>query len=206
MGAKSWWDRTDNRVLEGVLALTALLFGVFGVLIPVLGVVGLIDPMDTRDVELDVTTRVPGAVKPVTADYGMTLTGTDRAELGFVHPDFGQRLLLALPEITGSLLLLFVLVLLLRMARTLRSGDVFVPKNARRLSAIGLTVLVQSVLSPLLPALTTALLVRGTDMADRVPFAVTLSGKYVLLALLVLALAEVFRQGTKLRADTEGLV
>ncbi|MEU6241499.1 DUF2975 domain-containing protein [Streptomyces sp. NPDC047024] len=206
MGAKSWWNRTDNRLLEAVLGLSALLVGVFGALLPVLGVVGLIDPIETRDVELEATTRVPGTLKTAAADWGMTFTGTHRAELGFTHPDFGQRLLLALPEIVGSLLLLLVLVLLFRMARTLRDGDVFVPKNARRLSIIGLTVLVQAVLSPVLPALTTALLLRAGGVSDEVPFALTFSGEYVLLALLVLALGEVFRQGTKLRADTEGLV
>ncbi|MEW2134189.1 DUF2975 domain-containing protein [Streptomyces sp. NPDC005435] len=206
MRTKSWWNRTDNRLLEGVLALAALLVGVFGVLLPALGVAGLIDPMDTRDVRLEATTRVPGAVKSGAADFGMTLTGTHGAELGFLHPDFGRRLLLALPETVGSLLLLLVLVLLLRMARTLRDGDVFVPKNARRLSTIGLVVLVQAVLSPVLPAVTTALLMRGSAVSDGIPFAVTFSGKYVLLALLVLALGEVFRQGTRLRADTEGLV
>jgi hypothetical protein len=145
-------------------------------------------------------------VTDAVAGHGMTLTGTHRADLVLAHPDLGQRLLLALPDVVGSLLLLLVLVLLLQMTRTLRDGDVFVPKNARRLSVIGLTVLVQAVLSPVLPSLTTEALVSGTPMADQVPFSVTFTGEYVLLAFLILALGEVFRRGTKLRADTEGLV
>ncbi|MEV7952442.1 DUF2975 domain-containing protein [Streptomyces sp. NPDC058316] len=206
MGTKSWWSRTDNRLLETALGLAALLVGVFGVLLPVLGVVGLIDPLDTREVEAETTTRVPGTVTDAVAGHGMTLTGTRQADLVFAHPDLGRRLLLALPEFIGSLLLLLVLALLFQMARTLRDGDVFVPKNARRLSFIGLTVLVQAVLSPALPALTTEALVSGTTMADQIPFSVTFTGEYVLLAFLILALGEVFRRGTKLRADTEGLV
>ncbi|MCD9877046.1 DUF2975 domain-containing protein [Streptomyces guryensis] len=202
MGTKSWWNRTDNRLLEAALSLAALLAGVFGVLLPVLGVVGLIGPVDTREVKVETTTRVPDAV----ARHGLTLTGTHQANLVFAHPDLSQRLLLALPDVIGSLLLLLVLTLLLQMARTLRGGDVFVPSNARRLSAIGLTVLVQAVLSPVLPALTTAALVNGTPMADQVPSSITFTGEYVLLAFLILALGEVFRRGTKLRADTEGLV
>ena len=206
MGTKSWWNRTDSRLLEAALGLAALLDAVFGVLIPALGVVGLIDPVDTREVKPETATRVPGTVTDAVAGHGMTLTGTHRADLVLAHPDLGQRLLLALPDVVGSLLLLLVLVLLLQMTRTLRDGDVFVPKNARRLSVIGLTVLVQAVLSPVLPSLTTEALVSGTPMADQVPFSVTFTGEYVLLAFLILALGEVFRRGTKLRADTEGLV
>lgn len=206
MGTKSWWNRTDSRLLEAALGLAALLDAVFGVLIPALGVVGLIDPVDTREVKPETATRVPGTVTDAVAGHGMTLTGTHRADLVLAHPDLGQRLLLALPDVVGSLLLLLVLVLLLQMTRTLRDGDVFVPKNARRLSVIGLTVLVQAVLSPVLPSLTTEALVSGTPMADQVPFSITFTGEYVLLAFLILALGEVFRRGTKLRADTEGLV
>ncbi|MDV7215633.1 DUF2975 domain-containing protein [Streptomyces prunicolor] len=206
MGTKSWWNRTDSRLLEAALGLAALLDAVFGVLIPALGVVGLIDPVDTREVTPETATRVPGTVTDAVAGHGMTLTGTHRADLVLAHPDLGQRLLLALPDVVGSLLLLLVLVLLLQMTRTLRDGDVFVPRNARRLSVIGLTVLVQAVLSPVLPSLTTEALVSGTPMADQVPFSVTFTGEYVLLAFLILALGEVFRRGTKLRADTEGLV
>ncbi|WP_256255743.1 DUF2975 domain-containing protein [Streptomyces sp. MUSC 14] len=193
-------------MLEAALGLATALVGVFGVLLPALGVVGLIDPVDTREVKVGTTTRVPGAVTDAAAGNGMTLTGTHQADLVFSHPGLGQRLLLALPQVIGSLLLLLILVLLLQMARTLRNGDVFVPKNARRLSAMGLTVLVQAVLSPVLPALTTQALVSGTSSAGQIPFSATFTGQYVLLAFLILALGEVFRRGTKLRADTEGLV
>ncbi|WP_328551386.1 DUF2975 domain-containing protein [Streptomyces sp. NBC_00358] len=206
MGTKSWWGRTDNRLLEAALGLAALFVGVFGVLLPVFGVVGLIDPVDTREVKVETATRVPGEVTDAVAGHGMTLTGTHQADLAFAHPDLNQRLLLALPDVIGGLLLLLVLALLLRVAKTLRDGDVFVPKNARRLSVIGLTVLVHAVLSPVLPAFTTQALVSGTPMAEQIPASVTFTGEYVLLAFLILALGEVFRRGTKLRADADGLV
>ncbi|RPK43440.1 DUF2975 domain-containing protein [Streptomyces sp. ADI93-02] len=206
MGAKSWWSQTDSRLLEAALGLAAVLVGVFGVLLPALGAAGLMDPMDTREVEAETATRVPGTVTDAVTGHGMTLTGTHRADLVFADPDLGQRLLLALPEIVGSLLLLLILALLFKMARTLRGGDVFVPVNARRLSVIGLAVLAQALLTPVLPALTTEVLVSGTPVAEQVPFSATFTGEYVLLAFLILALGEVFRRGTKLRADTEGLV
>ncbi|MEU5717536.1 DUF2975 domain-containing protein [Streptomyces sp. NPDC020403] len=206
MGAKSWWSQTDSRLLEAALGLTVLLVGVFGVLLPALGVAGLTDPMDTREVGVETAARVPGTVTDAVKGYGMTLTGTHRADLVLAGPDVGQRLLLALPEIVGSLLLLLILALLFKMARTLRGGDVFVPVNARYLSVIGLAVLVQALLAPALTALTTEILVSGTPMAEQVPFSVTFTGEYALLAFLVLALGEVFRRGTTLRADSEGLV
>ncbi len=34
MRTKSWWSRTDNRLLEGGLALAILLVSLFGVLLP----------------------------------------------------------------------------------------------------------------------------------------------------------------------------
>lgn len=206
MRTKSWWSQTDSRLLEAALGLATVLVGVFGVLIPALGVVGLIDPISTREVQSETTTRVPGTVTDAAAGHGMALTGTHQADLVLAHPNLGQRLLLALPQVVGSLLLLLVLALLLQMARTLRGGDVFAPKNARRLSLIGLTVLVQAILAPVVLATTTEMLVSGTSTADHIGFSATFTGEYVLLAFLVLALGEVFRRGTKLRADTEGLV
>lgn len=206
MGAKSWWSQTDSRLLEAAVGLTGVLVGVFGVLLPALGVAGQSDPADTREVEAGTATRIPGTVTDAVTGHGMTLTGTHRADLVLTAPDVGQRLLLVLPGIVGSLLLLLILALLFKMARTLSGGDVFVPVNARRLSVIGLTVLVQAVLAPVLPALTTEMLVRDTPMAEQVPFSVSFTGEYILLAFLILALGEVFRRGTKLRADTEGLV
>ncbi|MEW2222510.1 DUF2975 domain-containing protein [Streptomyces sp. NPDC006990] len=207
MSTTSWWSRTDSRLLEAILGLAVVLVGVFGVLLPALGVVGLREgPVDTVEVEPETAARIPEKVSAAVAGHGMTLTGTRQAELVFADPGPGQRVLLALPEVVGSLLLLLVLVLLFKVARTLSGGDIFVPANARRLSAIGLTVLVQAVLTPVLPALTTEMLVHGSPMAEQIPFSVTFTGEHVLLAFLVLALGEVFRRGTKLRADTEGLI
>ncbi|WP_327393801.1 DUF2975 domain-containing protein (plasmid) [Streptomyces sp. NBC_01186] len=206
MGTRSWWSRSDSRLLEAALGLATALVGVFGVLLPALGVAGLIDPVDTREVEAKATTRIPGTVAGPVAGHGMTLTGTHQADLVFASPDLGQRLLLVLPNVIGSLLLLLILALLLQMASTLRGGDVFVPENTRRLSVMGLTVLAHATFSPILLAITTQALVSGTPMADQIPFSAAFTGEYVLLAFLILALGEVFRRGTKLRTDTEGLV
>ncbi|MFP3992165.1 DUF2975 domain-containing protein [Streptomyces sp. E11-3] len=210
MGATSWWSRHDSRLLELLLGLATLLAGVFGVLLPALGVTGLMDPVDTREVEMETATQVPDAVTDSLANSaqggGITLTGTHQADLVFADPDLGQRLLLALPQVVSSLLLVLILVLLFQIARTLRGGDVFVSRNIGRLSLIGVTVMVLAILDPLVLAITTQALVSGTLAAEQVPFSFTLTGEFVLLAFLILALSEAFRRGAKLRADTEGLV
>ncbi|MBO2447780.1 DUF2975 domain-containing protein [Actinomadura barringtoniae] len=204
MSGKAWlsWSRIDGRALEAVLGLALLLVGLFGALFPLLGVTGPFPPVDSREVRIDDLTQVPGA-----ASAGdVTLRGTHTGELAFSHPDFIERLLLALPGLVQTLLLLVMLELLLRMARTLRDGDVFVAQNARRLGVVAVALAVTGTLVPLVTTVTTDLLVSGTDVASAVPVSYELSVPYVLLALLVAATAEAFRQGTRLRADTEGLV
>ncbi|GAA3800018.1 hypothetical protein GCM10022403_037770 [Streptomyces coacervatus] len=191
-----------GRLLETVLGLALALAGLFGVLLPLLGVTGPFDSTRARDVTIEAVTRVPAAV----SSGPVTLHGTHRAEIALAHPDVQQRILLALPDLFYGALLVLVLVLLLRMARTLRRDDVFVPENARRLQVIAAAIVAMGVLGPAVDAVTTHLLISGTAVSPAVPFAYTVSSAPLLLGLLVAALAEVFRQGTRLREDTEGLV
>ena len=102
--------------------------------------------------------------------------------------------------------LLLILALLLRMAITLRTGDVFVSKNIGRLNVIAAGIVAMGVLSPWVRALTTHLLISVTDVSPAVPLAFDVKGAPILLGLLVAAPAETFRRGTKLRADTEGFI
>ncbi|WP_069812279.1 DUF2975 domain-containing protein [Streptomyces sp. TP-A0874] len=196
------WSRLDEHLLEFTLGLALLLVGLFGVLFPVLGVTGPFAPLDSRPVEISGVTRVPEAVSA----GGAVLGGTDQARLTFADPDFQQRLLLALPGIVGGLLLVLVLEQLMRMARSLRNGDVFARRNVTRLHVIAVGVLLIGLLEPLAEAISTELLVHGTPLEDEVAFSFSFSGGYLLLALLVAALGEAFRRGAKLRDDTEGLV
>ena len=194
--------RGGGRLLEVVLGLALGLAGLFGVLLPLLGVTGPIDSGRARDVTIEAVTRVPTAV----SSGPVRLRGTHRAEIALAHPDVQQRILLALPDLFYGALLILVLALFLRMARTLRVGDVFVPENARRLQVIAAAIMALGVFGPAVDAITTHLLISGTNVSPAVPFAYTVSAAPLVLGLLVAALAEVFRQGTRLREDTEGLV
>ncbi|MCP9979591.1 DUF2975 domain-containing protein [Actinomadura madurae] len=99
-----------------------------------------------------------------------------------------------------------ILSILMRMAATFRTGDVFVPANIRRLYAIAVTLLVTATAVPALDMITTEALISGTPLTGTVTSSYTLQTSTVILSILVAALAGAFGHGTRLRADTEGLV
>jgi hypothetical protein len=196
------WSGRDQGALEAVLGAALLIVVVFGLVLPAARVVGVGTGSSVRVVELE----EPASVPELPAGAGVTLLGTSEAELSFFDPDARERFLLELPVLLVAALAALVIVLLLRIARTLREGDPFVPANARRLTVIALTVLAGAVLVPLSFAITTDLLQQDTAAEDVVAFSASLSALPILVGLLIAALAEFFRRGTKLREDTEGLV
>ncbi|KAA6214806.1 DUF2975 domain-containing protein [Streptomyces albofaciens JCM 4342] len=199
---RHWWTRAADYVLELILGAALLLVGLFHIVFPVLGVAGPWASADSREVRVDAAARLPGGM----TSTAMTLRGSDRAELVLADPGLGQRLLLVLPVAVGGLLLVVVLAVLLRMARTFRDGDFFVPENTRRLTVVAVALMLLGVLVPLLYMMTTNLLVRGEPMAAAIAPAQDYAVLPVFLAILAAAAAAAFRNGTRLRADTEGLV
>ena len=196
------WSRGDGRLLEGILWVAFAVEAVFGLLLPALGVVGVIASGGSRTVAVDRASVIAGTPTA----RGVSLTGTDKAELTFHHPGVTERILLALPDALVATLSLLVIVLLIRMSRTLRTGDPFAAANVRRLSMIAVAIVLAGLLAPSAEAITTQLLVRSSPVAERIPFQFTVPFLPIVLGMLVAALAEVFRRGTGLRDDTEGLV
>ncbi|MFD0272849.1 DUF2975 domain-containing protein [Kitasatospora sp. NPDC127111] len=201
MNDTSWWTRVADHVLELVIGLALLLVGLFRVLLPVLGVAGPLSPAASREVRVD-SAQLPD----VAASGAVTLRGSGHAELAFADPGLGQRLLLALPGLVSGLLAIAILAVLLRMARTFREGDFFVPRNTRRLTVIAAALMLTGVLPPLLDMMTTNLLARDLPMAQAIAPAEDYAVLPMFLAVLAGAAAGAFRAGTRLRADTEGLV
>jgi hypothetical protein len=189
------WTRLDQSFVELILVCAGGAVVVFGVVLPLLG-------STTRTVELAARASVPRL--PVGG--GVTLKGTHAAELSFRHPDFGQRLLLSLPELIAAALALVVVWQLVRLVRTLRAGDPFVPGNARRLTVVALAVIVGGAAVPLADAITTDLLQRDTAVDGLVSFSASLDFLPFLIGVLLAALAEFFRRGARLREETVGLV
>ncbi|MEU8125540.1 DUF2975 domain-containing protein [Spirillospora sp. NPDC049024] len=201
MAPKTLWTRFDSRVLELAIGLGLLLVGLFQVLFPILGVTGPFPPIDTRDVRLDTTAQVPHL-----ASGGATLRGTHHAELAVSDPGLWDRVLLAAPEVARGVLIIVILSLLMRMAATFRSGDVFVPANIRRLFTISIAVLLLGTAAPALDMITMNALVGGTPIEPVIEIGFTVQASTVLLAILIAALAGAFGHGARLREDTEGLI
>ncbi|URM95898.1 DUF2975 domain-containing protein [Actinomadura madurae] len=201
MTTRSPWTRIDSHALELTLGLALLLVGLFQALFPLLGVTGPFPPIDTRDVRIDRTAEVPPQ-----RSGGTTLQGTNDAELAVADPALWDRVLLATPQIVHAALIIVILSILMRMAATFRTGDVFVPANIRRLYAIAVTLLVTATAVPALDMITTEALISGTPLTGTVTSSYTLQTSTVILSILVAALAGAFGHGTRLRADTEGLV
>ncbi|WP_395292334.1 DUF2975 domain-containing protein [Kitasatospora hibisci] len=202
MNDTTWWTRATDHILELALGLALLLVGLVRILLPILGVATPFGPGDTREVRVDGAARLPGDMSA----GAVTLRGSDHAELAFTDPGLGQRLLLALPAVVSGLLIVAILTVLLRVARTFRDGDFFVPQNTRRITAVAAALTLLGTVVPLLEMMTTNLLARELPMADAITPAHGFAVQPVFLALLVGAAAEAFRAGTRLRADTEGLV
>lgn len=104
------------------------------------------------------------------------------------------------------LLAVAVLTLLLRIVRTLRDRDPFVEANARRLFAIAGLVGVGGQLTVLVAAWGRLGVLRHPDVAPYVVTDATVTFVPLFVGLAIAVVAEVFRQGTRLRAEVAGLV
>ncbi|TDE16926.1 DUF2975 domain-containing protein [Actinomadura sp. 6K520] len=201
MKATSWWRTLDRHTLEMIIGLALLAVGL-SILFPLLGVTGLIPPTDTREVHLDTRAQVTAP----SAD-GMSLQGTHQAELTVRDPGLLDRVLLVGPEIVQGILILAVLTLIMQIITTFRADqEIFDRRNTRRLYGIAVILLATATLVPAFDVIATTVLVSGTPLEQAVEISYRLSGITVLLAFLAAALAGAFGYGTRLRADTEGLV
>ncbi|GAA0551459.1 DUF2975 domain-containing protein [Actinomadura livida] len=201
MKTTSWWRTLDRHSLEGIISLGLLGVGL-SILFPFLGVTGLIPPTETREVHLDDRAQVTAP----SAD-GMTLQGTHQAELTVSDPGLLDRVLLVGPQIVQGILVLAILTLIMQIATTFRADqEIFDRRNTRRLFAVAATLLVTATFVPALDVLATTVLVSGTPMEQAVEISYELSALPVLLSFLAAGLAGAFGYGTRLRADTEGLV
>lgn len=128
------------------------------------------------------------------------------AFISLEHPERWQILLMYLPSVVTALLTAILTFLLWRVARTLRQGDPFVPRNARRIFLMAGCVAGYGLLVEPLRTVIAVVLVRGTPADGMIdtdwPFAAAPIG----FALLLAALGSIFRRGAGLREDTEGLV
>ena len=105
-------------------------------------------------------------------------------------------------------LLTWFLLLLWRIRGTVRSGDPFVPENARRLAAMGWVALAGNVLGWLMGALGEHIVALAAAAGQPVVTGqgVDFGAGGLLLVLTLFILARVFRHGAAMREDLEGTV
>jgi len=88
-----------------------------------------------------------------------------------------------------------------RIFQRVRDGAPFDADNARRLRTLGFAMLGLALLSGVAELITTLLVKRGLPDAGSLPVALRVDGWFVLAALVLIALARIFRRGSDLESD-----
>ncbi|MEU1898700.1 DUF2975 domain-containing protein [Nocardiopsis dassonvillei] len=208
------WSGADSALLRFVLVVL-LGFQVVHGLFLLAWSTGLVPAATSAG--LNVLTRdLPSGTVPHSPDVAVrgdvTVEGAGGMEIAFHDPSVAERVMLVAPALLTALAAGLVAYLLLRMVLTLDGGDPFVPANVRRMYAIALTVVTGALAVPAAEALLGAVLEHralGTDATVVFSLSLDLDGgvlPLVAVGLVIAALAEVFRRGTRLREDVEGLV
>jgi hypothetical protein len=151
---------------------------------------------DTSDGTRDAATGLP----PV------ELAPWQSMELTFWAPTWPDRLGFAGPQLAAQAVILLVLWLLWRIIRTVSTAEVFTPANARRMVGIGLAVAVGGSAVQLLGYAAHKGILARSAAAGIVDITFSFSYLPLVIGAIVLLLAEVFRQGVRLRAEVDGLI
>lgn len=120
------------------------------------------------------------------------------------HP--GQYFVYHLSRLLLTALLIAGLALLWRIVRAARSGDVFGPANARRLTALSLLVLIGGTLREVVEFMIADWLLGSSPVRGAVAAPIDFSLTPIWLGMLLVFFAAVFRHGVRLREDVAGLV
>lgn len=209
-----------TTVLEAVLVAAMVFVAVFGIVRPVLGpggfefgtgpVFGAVPsvPVTLDAAAVTITTEpslptLEGMVEPGDGVEFLIPTGT---QVSVWSPDLRQRLALVANPVLGGLLTIGVLGLLFRITHTLRVGDPFVEDNARRLYFIAVLVGIGGQVTVFIAAWGRLGILRHPDVAPFTVVDVHTTFVPLLAGFAVAVAAEVFRQGTRLRAEVAGLV
>ncbi|MDR3068815.1 MAG: DUF2975 domain-containing protein [Cellulomonas sp.] len=135
---------------------------------------------------------------------GVSLTDPQTTALAkFDHPGWVDFMATTGSTVLNGLVVVAAIFFLWRVARTIRSGNPFDPANTRRLYTVGVLFLVGAGLSWAGAFFTFVAL---GPLSDYVDWSVEMRLDLLVLGLVVVTVAEVFRRGVTLRQDTEGLV
>lgn len=156
----------------------------------------------------------PELLVPVGIAYGRHLVGVDprsgfepdTAIYTFNDPTVLERLTYAADEFIAAIVVIAVTRLLFLVVRSLREGDPFNRQNAERLRWAGLTAGIGGMVA------VTAGVWSQSQMADKVPANLPVATNWsasftpVVIGLVLLMIAEVFRRGAVMGEELEGVV
>lgn len=209
-----------TTALEALLLAAIVAVAIYGVVRPAIGPAGfrlgsgpvfgaapsVEATLDGGTVQIRTIPDLPTLDGTVEPGDGMEFLVPTRTRVVVYVPDLAQRLGFAgVPVLTG-LLSIAVLTLLLKITRTLRDGDPFVTVNARRLYVIAGLVGIGGLLVTSLDAWTRWQVLTHPDLRPYVVLEPHVTLIPLAAGLGIAVAAEVFRQGSRLRDEVEGLV
>ncbi|MBB2914424.1 hypothetical protein FHS43_005736 [Streptosporangium becharense] len=193
---RTWWAVFENLVyLAFALAVVALLATVW------MAVAGSAVPV-TMEVPQAQTwpDTIPRQVGP------LRISPLHSAAISLDRPGRWQALALNAPSAVTASLTVVITFLLWRVARTLRSGDPFVPRNARRIFVMAGCMAGYGLLVEPLRTVTAVVMVEGTAAEGLIDADWPFNPVPVGFALLLVALGAVFREGARMREDAGKLL
>lgn len=206
--------------LETALLVTAAVVLVLGVVSPLLSPVALgvgkgdvfggfptvEAKINQSRMQVRTVPEIPPLVGEVAPGEGVDAFVPERATVIVYDPDARQVLGLIGAEVAGGLLTCLVLLALYSLVRSLRRGDPFVPQNARRLYAIAAVVGLGGQAAGLLHEWGRASVIQTGRLAPYLEYEPAVSFVPLMAGIGIAVVAEVFRRGTQLREETQGLV
>ncbi|MDT0328760.1 DUF2975 domain-containing protein [Nocardiopsis lambiniae] len=209
------WSRGDAVITRFVLVI-GLVFAGLTTLYALLWITPLLPAeggAPFNAITVAIPDGVPATAPPVgTADADHTVEAAGTMTLVFHDPTTVQRFLLVLPSLLVMIATLVVMAGLSGIVRSLDAGDPFVRANVRRLRIIAFTVLLGAILVPVVEMFRNDVLTAAALGSGPLEVSVVLIGEggirftFVFVGLLLAGLAEVFRRGTLMRDDVQGLV
>ncbi len=196
------WDRSDYVFTRGATIATAAIVCVVSVGLPLwdwLRGNPLVGVVDTGSVD----TPLPESL--AAAEPGATLTWDGVVQLQIADPSAGLRLAALLPSLLVAALAVAIAVTLHRLIGAAEAGRPFAPATTRSLRTVGWLIFAGALLLPMIGGFADSLLILDA-IDEQVSASYSLSLGWVALGLLVLLLAEIFRIGSRLADDVDGLV
>lgn len=199
------WTRADYGVLQGVIIVFVAATALVTLGLP------LWDWATGGPVQGVIDTGIQDARRPIPEAWaapapGATLTWDGSIQVELASPSVGDRLLLLIPGLLLVVIVVVVAILLLRLLAATRAGRPFTSATVRDLWILALVVLVGSVLVPAVGGLVNAEVFLD-GIVTQVPFLLfVMNPAWLILALLLGLLAEIFRIGGRLADDVDGLV